>query len=293
MSEDTDNGSIFGSRWIQVPRLGSLRHEHQADLMGVSAMRNGLKFIVLALGLFLSPLSPFNSSTRADIVAYSDTTNATGFGYNNGLATTGDNATRLVADDLYPIVGGQGYGLTSFTFSVVNFNAVAVHANADVEFFSGSASAPSTLLYSVVIDLGTLAANSAFAETRSTTDAAPFFTLPSVGSTLWAGVAFDNNGGATGYATSAQLASLGQLIYAPPTIGSSMNFFFQSTGDFTGPGSNPPGGLLFFGGSPPADFFWQLTSSVPEPSSLILFGRIGLFLTVGAAVRKRFGRRSR
>ena len=195
----------------------------------------------------------------------------------------------MVIDDLHAVAGGPNTGLTSFTFSAVNVNSVAVAAIADIDFWSGSTTAPTSLLYSVRLSFGTMAADSAYTVTYSTTDAAPFFTLPTAGSTIWAGVAFDNNGGAAGYATSAQLANLGQLIYGPPTVGTSANYFYQSTNDYTGPGNDPAGSLLYFGGTPVADFYWSLTAVIPEPSTYMLASCGGIaFLAVGFA-RKRLG----
>ena len=47
-------------------------------------------------------------------------------------------------------------------------------------------------------------------------------------SAIWAGIAFDNNGGATG-ATAAQLDNLAQGIFSPPDLGTSADQYFVTT----------------------------------------------------------------
>jgi hypothetical protein len=94
------------------------------------------------------------------------------------------------------------------------------------------------------------------------------FVVPA-GGTFFAGVYFDDNGGTTG-ATAAQLNLLGQGVFAPPTVGSSQDSFFQTTG--AGGGANPAGSFANFGGNPTADFGWAFsgTLATPEPGTGLL-----------------------
>jgi hypothetical protein len=120
------------------------------------------------------------------------------------------------------------------------------------------------------------------------------FTTPAGG--FWVGLIFDNNftaGSATGI-TLNQINNLGQLTFAPPTIGTSPDLLFATngTGFFT---SNNPAGALFsspFGGTPVANFAWQFSgtpavSFVAEPPTSLLGGAFMATIGLFAALRSR------
>src|SRR5438034_544791 len=75
----------------------------------------------------------------AQVIVYDNTTiaNFSGFGYPNGGATliAGDTITRMVADDIVPVQAAIGQAITSITFSIGNFNAVAVTARPLLRFY--------------------------------------------------------------------------------------------------------------------------------------------------------------
>ncbi len=83
------------------------------------------------------------------------------------------------------------------------------------------------------------------------------FNLPSPGThTIWIGLTFSNDAGST--ATTAQLASLGQMLFGPPEVGSSADAVFET--DL--PGSfflvNNPAGSVYGLESPAANLGWEL-----------------------------------
>ena len=248
-------------------------------------MRFGTLALTLLLGLGVS-------QANAQTIGYSDITTFTGFGYGAGGATVqaGDDITALVADDINFAPGLAGQGVTAFEFSVVNFNSVAVSARARVRFYGTSATTggPGTYLTGVTFNPITFGAGSVGLFTFSS--ATPFFNVPT-NSSIWAGITFDDNGGATG-ATAAQLNGLGQGIFNPPTIGSSQNVFFQTTAAGSFVQNNPSGGFFNFGSSPVANFGWQFTvvtpaanpPSTPEPSGIALLACSAL---TGAAFLRR------
>jgi len=94
----------------------------------------------------------------------------------------------------------------------------------------------------------------------------------------------------------AELNNLGQGLYNPPSIGSSQDVFFQSTGSAdTTTGSNPAGGLFnFTGGTPVANFGWSFTVATPAPeaSTTVSFGlllALGMGGLIVASKRKKAG----
>ena len=218
------------------------------------------------------------SASWADTIAYSNLTTNTGFAYSNGPTTAvGSPAvdyTPLVADDITPIAESVGLPVTSITFSVANLGANTVSANLDLRFYQsdGANAGPGTLLAAINPGQVVQPAGSVSLYTITSSTPGGFFIVPS--DFFWAGEAFDNSNAAT--ATAADLSNFGQGIFAPPSIGSSEDGFFQSgtTSDYTS--NDPPGGFFFFGGNPTADFAWAF--SVPEPGSISLMACAGLGL---------------
>lgn len=215
-----------------------------------------------------------NSSYAQSVVVYSNTSSFLGTGFSNGGATTfGSNTiTRLVADDL--IFGNStpaGLQINSISFSVVNFNGVAVTARPIISLYADTAGLPGTLLANFVINPITYNAVSAALFTLNLTPSNALVTL-GPGNRMWAGLSFDDNSGGTG-ASLTQMNNLGQALFNPPTLGTSQDLFFLSTAAGVGNSSNPAGGNLFFGGNPVANFGWQFTVvAVPEPMTWALIG---------------------
>ena len=99
-------------------------------------------------------------SVRADVVVYSNVTNFTGSGYTTGGAATSGTGlvTPLAADDIAVAAGFAGSRVDQFTFSVANFNGVAVSARPDVRIDGGDGASggPGTLLAALTSDTGLL-----------------------------------------------------------------------------------------------------------------------------------------
>ncbi|MFN9245507.1 MAG: PEP-CTERM sorting domain-containing protein, partial [Planctomycetota bacterium] len=204
----------------------------------------------------------------------------------NGGATnqSGNTITRMLLDDItfaFPPTYGN---LTGFTFSVANLNSTAVSARARVRFYNDNGSnAPGTYLTGYSFTLNPLAAGSVTLLTYNVPPSPPA-PFPAT-QKIWAGITFDNNGGATG-ATAAQLDNLGVGLFDPPTIGSSDDQFFLTTaaGSFLNI-NNPAGSIITGTGNPKYNAGWSFTTSVPEPGSLSLLLVGGLFASCG--VRRR------
>ncbi len=238
----------------------------------------------LILGLLVLG-GPLPSAQAGQVTAYSNVTNFSGFGYNGGGTTTmlGDTITTMVADDITPAAGLAGLNVVSFTFSVANFDSSTVTARPLVSFYEAdSAGNPTTLITALAFNPISIASGSGGLFTATT--ATSFFVLPS--GTFYAGLSFDDDFGTTG-ATAAQLNNMGQLIFNPPTVGSSDDVFFQATSAGSFLQNNPAGSFFFFGGNPVANFGWSFTvNAIPEPSSLVLSAIAGLALS-GVALRRR------
>jgi hypothetical protein len=191
---------------------------------------------------------------------YSNVTNYLGFYQNEGAAVQGTNTiTTLVADSL-SLSGTPPFSIGSFSFSVGNGNTVDVSASPLIRFYAtdGLNGGPGTVIAGYDFDPISFTAESI---NIFTGNVAPFMITSKA---IWAGITFDNNFGATG-ATITQLNLLGQGIFDPVDKGSSEDGFFQTdlAGDF-GSG-NPAGAVYDFGGSPVANFGWEIVSSIPLP----------------------------
>jgi len=226
---------------------------------------------------------------RAQVVVYSNLGTFAGNASANGgaISQSGNTITIMEADDITPVAGFAGSSVTSFSFTVANTNATAVTARAHARFWnnSGPGGGPGTLLYTFDTPAQTYAANSVSPQPVVGVPAGSFV-LPS--GTFWAGLSFDDNNGTTG-ATVAQLNNLGQGIFNPPTVGSSLDRLFDTSSAGTFNFNNPSGSILAapFGGNPAANLGWQFTvQAVPEPTTLALCGFAAASFA-GSAWRRR------
>jgi hypothetical protein len=231
-------------------------------------------------------------SAQAQTNFYNNTSGFSGSAFANGGAASNGSffVTRTVADDLTTAAGSGGASITGFQFSVASFNTTALTVRPNVVFYSdnGAGGGPGTVLAAIAFNAINVGAGSVGLFTFN--PATTLFTVPTNGR-VWAGIFFDNGGGAT--ATSAQLNNFGQGLFNPPTVGSSADLFFQSAG--TGnTSSNPAGGFANFNGNPQANFGWRLFGNAPvrAPES----GSTALMLLLGCAgvvVLQRHLRRAR
>lgn len=218
-------------------------------------------------------------STNVATLAYSNTASFLGQAFVNGGTAnqSGNLITRLVADDLTPAAGMGGLPVIQFTFSVANLNGAAVAFRPRVRFWNadGAGGAPGSY-YSNPAAVGftfnavTVAASTV---TLLTATLAPNqMNMPA--GTFWAGITFDNNVGATG-ATQAQMDNIAQGIFSPPTVGSSTDALFQTTGAgsfFTI--ANPVGVVTNFSGNPVANFGWEFVVDQPVSTQRTSWNRV-------------------
>jgi len=198
-----------------------------------------------------------SQSNSAGAIHYSNLDTPTGGTFSQGPAATvsGNGITRLVADDITGIPGGD---VIEITFSVANQNAVTVTCRARLRFWSanGTGGLPGTYMGSVGLTFP------AFSFPPGVTIAAgrlPAGIFPMPGSKFWAGIAFDNENNTTG-ATLAQLGNMGQALYDPPTLGSSSDVLFETTsaGSFLGV-NNPAGARVSQASGPKVSTGWKFT----------------------------------
>jgi hypothetical protein len=208
----------------------------------------------------------------APLALYSNITTFTGQGLANGgaaadPANAANTITTLVADDL---TLARSATVSGFSFSVANFNTTAVSARPLIRFYraNGANGGPGTFLAGFNFNPISFSAGSV-----------GIFNFNQFGifagfGTVWAGITFDNNGGATG-ATAAQLNNLGQGIYNPPTVGSSADLYFRTTSNGSFAASNPAGTLLTFNNpAAPANFGWELRTNASTAATVAIGGRV-------------------
>ncbi len=200
---------------------------------------------------------------------YSNVTTFAGSAFSNGGSEvqSGNTITRLVADSL-GLSGTAPFSVTSFTFTVSNLNTVDISARPRVRFYNNDnpAGGPGTAIAGFSYNPITFTTNSVI---RLNTGA---LTTPFAisGTSVWAAITFDNNTGATG-ATQAQLDLLGQGIYNPVDRGSSTDGFFRSNAAGSFFSNNPPSAFGYFGGTPAANFGWELNAPASVPVELMTF----------------------
>lgn len=199
---------------------------------------------------------------------YSNVTTFAGNAYSNGGSTTtsGNTITRLVADSL-GLVGTPPFAINGFVFSVANLNTVTVSARPRVRFYrpDNPAGGPGTYITGYSFNATSLTASSVILLTATNGIA---FNIPD--RSIWVGITFDDNTGVTG-ATVAQLDLIGQGIYNPIDVGSSTDGFYRTNiaGSFLS--SNPASAFSYFGGTPAANFGWELRGSATIPVELLTF----------------------
>jgi len=197
----------------------------------------------------------------------------------------------MVADDIvFSPSAPVGYFINGFTYSAANQNAVAMTVDVVASFYQDTMpGVPGTLIASYLTENVLLPANQVVLIHRPIV-AGYTFVVPVSGTRIWAGITFltkNPNPGVT-----LQMDKLGQALYAPPTIGSSLDQYFISTGVNVGNSSNPLGTVTSFGGNPIADFAWEFTATpVPEPMTWAMIG-LGIAGTVGYFIRAYRNRRS-
>lgn len=218
---------------------------------------------------FLLALLSLAGVAAAD-VAYSNLTNFSGFGADSGGAS-GTSGTILVADDLHLAAGTAGERVTGFTDCTADYFFFNVSVTAHVRFYAddGFGGRPGTLLAARDFDQ-TLVPTSPPDEPSlsSYTDPAGFFVVPT-DEVVWAGIYFTS---AT--ASVEELNHVGQGLFYAPTIGSTEDFFFQSSAPGNFDGNDPVGGYFHVDLLSGSGFGWAITTAtpVPEPAPFAALG---------------------
>lgn len=199
---------------------------------------------------------------------YSNVTTFAGSGFSNGGATTtsGNTITRLVSDSL-GLAGSPPFTINGFVFSVGNLNTDAVSARARVRFYrpDNPAGGPGTYITGYSFNPISFSASSV-----GTYTATSGITVNIPDNSVWVGITFDDNTGAT-LATLEQMNLLGQGLYNPVDVGSSTDGFYRTTvaGSFTS--SNAASAFGYFGGTTVANFGWELRGTATIPVELMSF----------------------
>lgn len=257
---------VFASAWFNLPVAA--QYKSYADTLD----RPGGDLTVVATyplngGKLRSAIVPEVIDANA---FYSDVTTFLGQGVlNGGAALVGANTiTALVADDL-TFTRGVPVNVVQYRFSVANANAAAVSFRPRIRFYANNAGAPGTLIGGNTFNAVSVPAGNVTIFTAPLNTATPFVMTTQ---TIWAGITFDNNSGATG-ATLAQLNNLGQGVYNPPDRGSSADSAFRTSaaGDFL---ASNPAGASFNTTGVVDNFGWELISAAPVAAQVSIGGRV-------------------
>ncbi len=209
-------------------------------------------------------------SPRFGFPGYANRTNFTGFGAVNGGAASTTVGTVAVMDDINPDAasGAIGGTLGSLYFSVYNSDATTdFTARARVRFFdtTGAGGGPGALLLAVTFNPISFTHGQVSVFTSDFSSFA--FAIPAH---FWAAEFFDAASPST--ATLTQLNELGQGLFDPPTLGTSLDEDFVTTAAGA-PAANPAGSIRNspFAANPRANYGWEF-DAVPEPTSIAALG---------------------
>lgn len=230
---------------------------------------------VLAMGL-----GGFES--RAGVV-YQNTTNPIGVDWHfNGTQQVGSNlAANIDINELTLAPGSSGMQITSLSFLAYNSGTNTVMARPTMYIWeaNGAEGKPGTLLGDFVLPIATF-------DHGANTDLS--FSVPNDAliipgnMTIWAGIGYDNDDGATSI-TAAQLNALGGRAYHPATVGTDGPQAY-----FIGPASvSSDPAVTAFGTDFEANYGWKVqASAVPEPGSLLML-LIGAFSVMTLLISRR------
>jgi hypothetical protein len=230
-----------------------------------------------AWGLVVVAAGLGTTAAHAAIVdVYDNTSNATTFAWFNPPNDAGP--TGIVADDITPLAGFAGQSVTQFQFGLFNNNTTPSVITPTAYFYEndGASAGPGTLI--AAVPLAPVAMEGLSIMTVNEVNPLGYFDLPAT--TFWAGLSFSA-------LSSDDSNAIGQLIYYPPTIGSSQDVIFISDNPASS-ASNPPGTLLSapFAGDPQMSFYWQFSvTEVPEPTGAMAAAGL-LVLTLSRRARR-------
>ena len=184
----------------------------------------------------------------------------------NGAADGG--STLLLADDLTYGAASVGLNVSAFQVEIANLSGSTLSVTPTVIFWNadGASGGPGTLLGSYTLPLATLGSASS-GMLSYTVPAAPQFALPAnpdgttPGGTVWAGLYVTGTAGESG----ADISKIALQHADPPTVGTSADRDFFSSGPAPAAASNPAGTMESspFGGNPVVNYAWSLTTVAP------------------------------
>ena len=216
---------------------------------------------------------------------YSNVTNFAGSALINGGAApdpgqAGNTITRLLADDLtlLNVLGAPPYTVTQYNLAIANTGTTTVPlGRLRTRFWlaDGAGGGPGTLI--TLISFSPATGNTSIAIAPGVT----IFQSAQLGAlnfnvtsrNIWAGVAFDDNGGTSG-ATIADLNSLGMGVFDPVDRGTSADLSFLTTTNGAFGSANPPGTISNTAGVVDR-LGWELNGAAPVTAGgVTLSGRV-------------------